>query len=123
MWPNLKQRLGAKYPSQFEGFKMLTAKSEKNALTPEAKITAKGDGRIYCLVRNGAEIQKYHDNEGWTLMVPTETRAVRPDNSELAAQFICYRDVKCGETVALPQVKDHYSLFILAKDIELVEVE
>ena len=123
MWPNLKQRLGEKYPSQFEGFKMLTANSVKNALTPEAKVTAKGDGRIYCLVRNGAEIQKYHDKEGWTLLVPTETRAVRPDNSELAAQFICYRDVKSGQTVALPQVKDHYSLFILAKDIELVEVE
>ena len=123
MWPNLKQRMGSNYPKQFEGFKMLTANSVKNTLTPEAKITAHGDGRIYCLVRNLEDIRKYHDNEGWTLIIPTASYAVRPNNTELAAQFICYRDVKSGETVALPQVKDHYSLFILAKDINLVEVE
>ena len=123
MWPNLKQTLSNLYPKEFEGFQMLTAKSLKNHKTAGGKITAHGDGRIYCLARNTADIRKYHDKHGWKLIVATETHAVTPEDKTLAAQYIVYRDVKDGETVNLPKVKDHYSLFVLAKQINLVEVE
>ncbi len=121
MWTNLKQTLGSRYPKQFDGYKMLRTASVKDVMTPGGKITAKGDGRIYCLVRNADHIRQYHDKEGWTLIIPTETRAVRPNGTELAAQYICYRDVKAGEVVDLPTIKDHYSIFVLAKEIELIE--
>lgn len=123
MWPNLKQKLSEVYPREFEGFKMLTAKSIKKHKTAGGKVTAHADGRIYCLARNTADIRKYHDKHGWTMIIPAEARAVTPDGVKIAAQYVCYRNVKAGETVELPRVKDHYSLFVLAKDITLVEVE
>lgn len=123
MWPNLKQKVSEVYPREFEGFKMLTANSLKKHKTAGGKITAAADGRIYCIARNTADIRKYHDKHGWKLIIPAEVRAVTPDGKKIAAQYVCYREVKAGETVALPRVKDHYSLFVLAKDITLVEVE
>ncbi|MBQ3209530.1 MAG: hypothetical protein IJB23_06905 [Alistipes sp.] len=123
MWPNLKQKVSEVYPREFEGFKMLTANSLKKHKTEGGKITAAADGRIYCIARNTADIRKYHDKHGWKLIIPAEVRAVKPDGKKIAAQYVCYREVKAGETVALPRVKDHYSLFVLAKDITLVEVE
>lgn len=123
MWPNLKQKVSEVYPRQFEGFKMLTANSLKKHKTAGGKITAAADGRIYCIARNTADIRKYHDKHGWKLIIPAEVRAVKPDGKKIAAQYVCYREVKAGETVALPRVKDHYSLFVLAKEITLVEVE
>ena len=123
MWPNLKQKLSDVYPKEFEGFKMLTANSLKKHKTAGGKVTAQGKGRIYCLARNTADIRKYHDKHGWKLIIATETRAVKPDGNKIGAQYIAYRDVEAGETVNLPRVKDHYSLFVLAKDIKLVEVE
>ena len=123
MWPNLKQKLSEVYPREFEGFKMLTAPSLKKHKTAGGKITAAADGRIYCIARNTADIRKYHDKHGWKIIVPAEVRAVKPDGKKIGAQYVCYRNVKAGETVALPRVKDHYSLFVLAKDITLVEVE
>ncbi|MBQ6869383.1 MAG: hypothetical protein IJO17_02845 [Alistipes sp.] len=123
MWPNLKQKVSEVYPRQFEGFKMLTANSLKKHKTAGGKITAAADGRIYCIARNTADIRKYHDKHSWKLIIPAEVRAVKPDGKKIAAQYVCYREVKAGETVALPRVKDHYSLFVLAKDITLVEVE
>lgn len=123
MWPNLKQKVSEVYPREFEGFKMLTANSLKKHKTAGGKITAAADGRIYCIARNTADIRKYHDKHGWKLIIPAEVRAVKPDGKKIAAQYVCYREVKAGETVALPRVKDHYSLFVLAKDITLVEVE
>ncbi len=123
MWPNLKQKVSEVLPQEFEGFKMLTANSIKKHKTEGGKITAAADGRVYCLARNTADIRKYHDKHGWKLIIPAEVRAVTPEGKKIAAQYICYRDVKAGETVALPRVKDHYSLFVVAKDITLVEVE
>ena len=123
MWPNLKQKLSEVYPKEFEGFQMLTAASLKKHKTAGGKITAHGDGRIYCLARNTADLRKYHDKHGWKMIIATETRAVKPDGKTIGAQYIAYRDVKSGETVSLPRVKDHYSLFVLAKQITLVEVE
>ena len=123
MWPNLKQKVSEVYPREFEGFKMLTANSLKKHKTAGGKVTAAADGRIYCIARNTADIRKYHDKHGWKLIIPAEVRAVKPDGKKIAAQYVCYREVKAGETVALPRVKDHYSLFVLAKDITLVEVE
>lgn len=123
MWPNLKQKVSEVYPREFEGFKMLTANSLKKHKTAGGKITAAADGRIYCIARNTADIRKYHDKHGWKLIIPAEVRAVKPDGKKIAAQYVCYREVKAGETVALPRVNDHYSLFVLAKDITLVEVE
>ena len=123
MWPNLKQKVSEVYPKQFEGYKMLTAKSIKKHKTPATKVTAHADGRIYCLARNTADIRKYHDKHGWKLITPAELRAITPDGKKIAAQYICYREVKAGETVSLPRVVDHYSLFVVAKEINLVEVE
>ena len=123
MWPNLKQKLGDIYPKEYEGFKMLTANSIKKKKTGAAKITAQADGRIYCLARSTGDIYKYHDKHGWKLIIPTETRAITPEGKPIGAQYICYREVKAGETVALPRVTDHYSIFVIAKEIELVEVE
>ncbi|MBQ9137752.1 MAG: hypothetical protein IJX65_03850 [Alistipes sp.] len=123
MWPNLKQKLSDVYPKEYEGFQMLTAKSVKKKKTGAAKITANGDGRVYCLARSTNDIYKYHDKQGWKLIIPTETRAITPEGKKIAAQFICYRDVKAGETVNLPRVTDHYSIFVVAKEIELVEFE
>jgi sialate O-acetylesterase len=123
MWPNLKQKVSEVLPQEFEGFKMLTANSIKKHKTAGGKITAAADGRVYCLARNTADIRKYHDKHGWKLIIPAEVRAVTPDGKKIASQYICYRDVKAGETVDLPRVKDHYSLFVVAKEITLVEVE
>jgi sialate O-acetylesterase len=123
MWPNLKQKVSEVYPKQFEGYKMLTAISKKKHKTPASKVTAAADGRIYCIARNTADIRKYHDKHGWKLITPAEIRAITPEGKKIAAQYVCYREVKAGETVALPRVTDHYSLFVLAKDITLVEVE
>lgn len=123
MWPNLKQKVSEVLPQEFEGFKMLTANSIKKHKTAGGKITAAADGRVYCLARNTADIRKYHDKHGWKLIIPAEVRAVTPEGKKIASQYICYRDVKAGETVALPRVKDHYSLFVIAKEITLVEVE
>ena len=123
MWPNLKQKVSEVYPREFEGYKMLTAASLKKHKTAGGKITAAADGRVYCIARNTADIRKYHDKHGWKLIIPAEVRAVTPEGKKIASQYVCYRDVKAGETVALPRVKDHYSLFVLAKDITLVEVE
>lgn len=123
MWPNLKQKVSEVLPQEFEGFKMLTANSIKKHKTAGGKITAAADGRVYCLARNTADIRKYHDKHGWKLIIPAEVRAVTPEGKKIASQYICYRDVKAGETVDLPRVKDHYSLFVIAKEITLVEVE
>ena len=123
MWPNLKQKVSEVLPQEFEGFKMLTANSIKKHKTAGGKITAAADGRVYCLARNTADIRKYHDKHGWKLIIPAEVRAVTPEGKKIASQYICYRDVKAGETVDLPRVKDHYSLFVVAKEITLVEVE
>ena len=123
MWPNLKQKVSEVLPQEFEGFKMLTANSIKKHKTAGGKITAAADGRVYCLARNTADIRKYHDKHGWKLIIPAEVRAVTPEGKKIATQYICYRDVKAGETVDLPRVKDHYSLFVVAKEITLVEVE
>ena len=123
MWPNLKQKVSEVLPQEFEGFKMLTANSIKKHKTAGGKITAAADGRVYCLARNTADIRKYHDKHGWKLIIPAEVRAVTPEGKKIASQYICYHDVKAGETVDLPRVKDHYSLFVVAKEITLVEVE
>ena len=123
MWPNLKQKVSEVLPQEFEGFKMLTANSIKKHKTAGGKITAAADGRVYCLARNTADIRKYHDKHGWKLIIPAEVRAVTPEGKKIASQYICYRDVKAGETVDLPRVMDHYSLFVVAKEITLVEVE
>jgi sialate O-acetylesterase len=123
MWPNLKQKVSEVLPQEFEGFKMLTANSIKKHKTAGGKITAAADGRVYCLARNTADIRKYHDKHGWKLIIPAEVRAVTPEGKKIASQYICYRDVEAGETVDLPRVKDHYSLFVVAKEITLVEVE
>ena len=123
MWPNLKQKVSEVLPQEFEGFNMLTANSIKKHKTAGGKITAAADGRVYCLARNTADIRKYHDKHGWKLIIPAEVRAVTPEGKKIASQYICYRDVKAGETVDLPRVKDHYSLFVVAKEITLVEVE
>ena len=123
MWPNLKQKLSSIYPKEYEGFKMLTANSIKKKKTGAAKITAQADGRIYCLARSTNDIYKYHDKHGWKLIIPTDTRAITPEGKTIGAQYICYREVKAGEVVALPRVTDHYSIFVIAKEIELVEVE
>ncbi|MBQ2423619.1 MAG: hypothetical protein II262_02355, partial [Alistipes sp.] len=117
MWPNLKQKVSEVYPREFEGYKMLTAASLKKHKTAGGKITAAADGRVYCIARNTADIRKYHDKHGWKLIIPAEVRAVTPEGKKIASQYVCYREVKAGETVALPRVKDHYSLFVLAKDI------
>lgn len=123
MWTNLKQTLSNDYPKEFEGFEMLTNKSVKKVLTDGGKITAHGDGRVYCIVRNTGDMQKISIKNGWRLIVPAWLRAVTPDGKKIATQYIAYKDVKDGDVVELPRVKDHYSVFVLAKSIDYKPAE
>ena len=123
MWPNLKQKLSNVYPKEFEGFQMLTSPSEKKKTTPGGKIIAHGDGYVYCLVRSTSDMQKIEYKSKWRIVAATDTKAVMPDGKKISTQFIARYPVKAGDVVKLPRVKDHYSVFVLAKEINYVEVE
>ena len=123
MWPNLKQKLSDVYPKEFEGFEMLTAPSVKNAKTPGGTICAKEDGYVYCLVRNTKDMLKVQWKTDWRIIVPTYTRAITPDGKLISYQYIACHKVKAGDIVKLPRVKDHYSVFVLAKKINYIEKE
>lgn len=125
MWPDLKQKLSEEYPREFEGFEMLTSvcKRPKGEKTPAGEITAHGDGRVYCIVRTTKDMLKICTKTGWRLIIPAYLRAVKPDGGKIAYQYIAYHDVKDGDTVKLPQVNDHYSVFVLAKKIEYIPTE
>jgi hypothetical protein len=118
MWPNLKQKLSNSYPAEYEGFQMLTSDSKKKVKTPGGKITAHGDGYVYCLVRSTGDMQKIEYKTKWRIMVPTFTKAVTPDGKKISSQYIARYPVKAGDVVELPRVRDHYSVFVLAKEIE-----
>ena len=123
MWPNLKQKLSNVYPAEFEGFEMLTAPSVKKVKTPGGTITAHEDGYVYCLVRNTKDMLKVQWNSDWRLIVPTYTRAITPDGKLISTQYVACHKVKAGDVVKLPRVKDHYSVFVLAKKINYIEQE
>ncbi len=123
LWPNLKQVLSDEYPKEFEGFQMLVNNSVKKVKTPGGKITAHADGRVYCIVRNTSAFQKIEYKTDWRLIVPTWLKAIKPDGGKIGSQFIAYKNVRAGEVVELPRVKDHYSVFVLAKTINYVPVE
>lgn len=123
MWPNLKQTLSDEYPKEYEGFEMLTAISKKGESTPGGKITAHADGRVYIIIRDIKAFIKAATKKGWTIQLPTQLRAVMPDGKKIANQYIAYKNVKEGDEVDVPVVKDHYSIFILAKKIEYTAAE
>lgn len=122
MWPNLRQKLSDEYPKEFEGFQMLTAPSIKKVKTAGGKITAHADGYVYCLIRNTRDFQKIEYKSKWRLIPATYTKAITPEAKKIGAQYIAYHPVKAGDVVELPRVKDHYSVFVLAKKINYVEV-
>lgn len=121
MWPNLKQKLSNTYPSEYEGFQMLTSVSKKKVKTPGGKITAHGDGYVYCLVRSTGDMQKIEYKSKWRIMVPTYTKAITPEGKKIASQYIARHPVKAGDVVQLPRVRDHYSVFVLAKEINYID--
>lgn len=120
LWPNLKQVLSDYYPKEYEGFDLLVNNSIKNTLTAGGTITAKGDGYVYCVVRSTKDMLKFC-YKGWTILTETLLQAETPEGKKIAAQYIARFPVKEGDTVELPKVKDHYSVFVLAKSIEYVE--
>ena len=123
MWPNLKQKLSDDYPKEFEGWDMLTAPSVKKVKTAGGKITAHADGYVYCLIRNTTDFQKIEYKTNWRLIPATWSRAITPDSQKIGAQYVACHPVKAGDVVELPRVKDHYSVFVLAKKINYVSVE
>ncbi len=123
MWPNLQQVLSDDYPKEFEGFEMLTANSVKKVYTAGGKITAHGDGRVYCIARNTKDLLKACTKNGWRTIIPAWLKAITPDGRKISTQYVVYKDVKDGEVVELPRVKDHYSVFLLAKSIEYIPTE
>ena len=123
MWPNLKQKLSNVYPKEFEGFEMLTAPSDKKSKTPGGTISVNEDGYVYCLVRNTKDMLKVQWKTDWRLIEPTYTRAITPEGKLIAYQYIARHAVKAGDIVKLPRVKDHYSIFVLAKKINYIEKE
>lgn len=123
MWPNLQQVLSDEYPKEFEGFEMLTANSVKKTMTAGGRITAHGDGRVYCIVRNTSDMLKCCRKDGWRIIVPSWMKAITPNGRKISAQFVAYKDVKDGDVVELPRVRDHYSVFPLAKSIEYIPTE
>ena len=123
MWPNLRQKLSDEYPKEFDGWEMLTANSVKKVKTAGGKITAHADGYVYCLIRNTRDFQKIEYKTAWRLIPATWTKAITPENKKIGAQYIACYPVKAGDVVELPRVKDHYSVFVLAKKINYVSVE
>lgn len=125
MWPNLRQKFSEEYPKEFEDFEVIAGPSLQKTLTAGGKITAHGDGRIYCIVRaNIGDFQKIAYKTNWKAMPQTYIKAVKPDGAKLGSyQYIAYCDVKEGDVVELPRIKDHYSVFVLAKSINFVPVE
>lgn len=125
MWPNLRQKFSEEYPKEFEGFEVVAGPSITKTLTAGGKITAHGDGRVYCIVRaNIGDFQKIAYKTKWRALPQTYIKAVKPDGSKLASyQYIAYHDVKAGDVIELPRIKDHYSVFVLAKSINFVPTD
>ena len=122
MWPNLKQVLSDVYPMEYDGFEMLTAPCVKKVKTPGGKITASEDGYVYCLVRASKDMLKVLWKTEWELVLPAYSRAITPEGKLISNQYVARHPVKAGDVVKLPVVKDHYSVFVLGKKINYVEV-
>ncbi len=124
VWTNLRQTFSDEYPKEFEGFEVVSAPSIMKEATAGGKITAHGDGRIYCIVRaNTPYFQRVAYRGKWKALPQTYLRAAKPDGTKIGKQYIAYCDVKAGDVVKLPRVKDHYSVLVLAKSINFIPVE
>ena len=117
LWPNTEWTLSKIYPKAFEGLEMLVpTPAAKGQTSAGGTITALADGKIYILVKGTGLVR----NAPWRLL--TQTYTLGALNNKVANVkhyfYIVEREVKAGEVVELPKVKNAWGTIVLAKSIE-----
>lgn len=113
LWSNHTFVVGNVYPKEFEGFEILVpVAAEKGQPTAGGRITAKEDGKIYILTFNQTLVRK-----NWTILTSTYSRCNR-EGKPRGTFYVAEREVKAGEVVELPVLKNRWGVLVLAKSIE-----
>lgn len=102
-------------PERFAGFDMLVHSAIKDEVQ-HCKVTAAEKGRIYIAVRSNSITAA--DLNGWKAERDSELRYTTHDKNKPGILYIYYKDVKSGQTIALPETKDFAGVTLLAAKIE-----
>lgn len=113
LWSNHTFVVGSVYPKEFEGFELLVpVAAEKGQPTAGGRITAKEDGKIYIITFNQPRVRK-----DWKILTSTYSRCNK-DGKPRGVCYVAEREVKAGEVVELPILKNRWGVLVLAKSIE-----
>ena len=117
LWSNTEWTLSKIYPKAFEGLEMLVpTPAAKGQTTAGGTITALADGKIYILVYGVGLARK----APWRLLTQTYTLCAL-NNKPAGVKhyfYIVEREVKAGEVVELPKIRNRWGALVLAKSIE-----
>lgn len=102
-------------PERFAGFDMLVHSALKDEVQ-HCRVTAAEKGRIYIAVRSNSTTATALD--GWKPERNSEIRYTTHDKEKPGILHIYYKDVKAGQTIALPETKDFAGVTLLAAKIE-----
>ena len=113
LWANHEYVLSAEYPKEFEGYEMLVPTPvAKGQASVGGTVTALADGKIYLLTAITPATRK----APWRALIETYTRCAK--NGKLAGTFyIVEREVKEGDVIELPKIKNTWGTIVLAKSI------
>ncbi len=113
LWPGFTYVMSAEYPKEFEGFQMMIPTPvAKGEMSIGGRVTALADGKIYLLTSNQGPTRK----APWHLLTSCYTRCAQ--NGKLKGTFyIVEREVKAGEVIELPKIKNNWGTIVLAKSI------
>lgn len=102
-------------PQRFAGFDMLVHAALKDEVQ-RCRVTVAEKGRIYIAVRNNSITAS--DLDGWKPERNSEIRYTTHDKNKPGILCVYYKDVKAGQTIALPETKDFAGVTLLAAKIE-----
>ena len=114
IWPENPYTFIGELPSAFDGFEMMVPTPvEKGQTSTGGQIVAKGDGKVYILQYNNGALRKH----GWNTLTQTYSH-IGVNGKRTAIFYIYEREVKAGEVVEIPQIKNKWGVIVLAKTIE-----
>lgn len=102
-------------PDRFNGFDMLVHSAIKDSVQ-DCKVTAAKKGRIYIVTRRNSNTLA--NLKGWTQEHNSEIRYSTHDKAKPGIVYICYTDVKAGQTITLPKTTDFAGVTLIAAKID-----
>ncbi len=114
LWADTGFVLSNELPKEFEGFEMMVPTPvAKGQMSAGGTVTAKADGKIYLLSTITSATRK----APWHVLTSCYTRCAK-DGKLKGTFYIIEREVKAGEVVELPKIKNPWGTIVLAKTIE-----